>query len=524
MDNVRRNSGRKAREEAPKFGAFISYSHADAAKVRKLHSQIEAYHLPKGLGAIDALNHRQGKLNRVFRDREDLSAAQDLSSAVTDALDRSNVLLVACSPDARASRWVNQEIDYFKEHYPERPILAAILSGEPAEAFPNALTEGGAEPLAADLRKEGDGWRLGFLKLVAGIAGVPLDMLIERDGRRRTRRVMAVTGVVALIAVAMAAMTTVALQARNEAQFQQTEAEGLVAYMMDELRDELKGVGRLDVMAGVNKRALEYYTNQGDLSGLPPASLEQRAKILHAMGEDETDTVDGDLESALGKFTEAHRTTKELLAREPDNPDRIYVHAQSEYWVGWIAELREDFRGAHAQYERYRDLARELARFEPDSHRTLMELGWGELNVGIMSFKQDDLVAAGEEFDLAISSFEQANTMAPRDRSTQDALVNAHAWRFNTHYNLGEFEQALDQRAQSVAIIQQVLADKPEDREAQFSLLVAQRAVALTRIELGQIEQGQAELRDVAARARSLAQRDSSNREWADFAKKFQAK
>ena len=55
-------------------------------------------------------------------------------------------------------------------------MLAALIEGEPADAFPQPLLQGG-EPLAADLRKQGDGPRLGFLKVVAGIAGVPLDAL-----------------------------------------------------------------------------------------------------------------------------------------------------------------------------------------------------------------------------------------------------------------------------------------------------------------------------------------------------------
>lgn len=69
-----------------------------------------------------------------------------------------------------------KEIELFRALHPDRPILAAIVRGELAEAFPAPFMDG-AEPLAADLRREGDGWRLGFLKIIAGIAEVPLDAL-----------------------------------------------------------------------------------------------------------------------------------------------------------------------------------------------------------------------------------------------------------------------------------------------------------------------------------------------------------
>src|SRR5436190_415085 len=105
----------------------------------------------------------------------------------------------------------------------------------PAAAFPEALLDG-REPLAADLRKHGDGRRLGFLKVVAGIAGVPLDSLVQRDAQRNLRRVTAVTLVTASAAILMAVMTVIAIQSRNEAERQRGEAEGLIEYMLTDLR------------------------------------------------------------------------------------------------------------------------------------------------------------------------------------------------------------------------------------------------------------------------------------------------
>ena len=211
-----------------------------------------------------------------------------------------------------------------------------------------AIPSDGVEPLAADLRKQGDGWRLGFLKIVAGIADVPLDALVQRDAARRLRRVMAVTGGALVALLAMIGMTIFALQSRNEAQRQQAEAEGLVEYMLTDLRSELKGVGRLDVMTDVNQRAMDYYEDQGDLSDMPAESLERRARILHAMGED--NETRGDLDQALAKFAEAHRVTAALLARDPENADRIFGHAQSEYWVGRVHELRGQWQSALPRY------------------------------------------------------------------------------------------------------------------------------------------------------------------------------
>ena len=312
-----------------RFAAFISYAHADAAIAAKLQSRLERYRLPKHLA--ESFADGQTALGQIFRDREDLAAAPSLSDAIHAAIAEAEALVVICSPDAAASRWVGEEIALFRGLHPGKPIFAAVVRGEPNEAFPAALTAGGNEPLAADLRKEADGQTLGFLKIVAGIAGVPLDALVQRDAQRRIRRVMWITGAAFAAMLVMAVMTTLALSARNEAARQRAEAEGLVEYMLTDLRDKLKGVGRLDVMGAVNERAMDYYAKQSAAS-LSAESLIRRGRIIEAMAADDeaADRVD----SALAKYWRLHSDTAILLRNDPHDPERIVAHANSENRLG----------------------------------------------------------------------------------------------------------------------------------------------------------------------------------------------
>jgi Tfp pilus assembly protein PilF len=75
-----------------------------------------------------------------------------------------------------------------------------------------------AEPLAADIRQGGDDRRDARLKVVAGMLGVGLDELRQRDQARRQKRLAAI-GVAATIGCAvLAGLAIAALLARNEAE------------------------------------------------------------------------------------------------------------------------------------------------------------------------------------------------------------------------------------------------------------------------------------------------------------------
>lgn len=501
------------------FRAFVSYSHADAAIAQKLHRKIETYRLPRHLQADHLADENHGRLGRIFRDREDLPAAEDLSESVKRALAGSQVLVVICSPDARQSIWVAREIELFRELHPDRPILAAIVRGEPAEAFPAPLMDG-VEPLAADLRREGDGWRLGFLKIIAGIADVPLDALVQRDAARRIRRVTAVTGGALVALLAMIGMTIFAIQSRNEAQHQQAEAEGLVEYMLTDLRTELKGVGRLDVMTDVNERAMDYYEDQGDLSDMPAESLERRARILHAMGED--DEKRGDLDKALAKFTEAHRVTEALLAQDPDNPDRIFGHAQSEYWVGRIYELRRQWGASLSRYRVYSQAAEKLVAIDPDNADFLMERGWGFLNLGIVQFKSrtDDNLGR-RNFRQAIKWMTKAAERRPDDASILKEIGNAHAWIADGYFAQDDLHRYLAARQRELASKEYWLAADSRSTAAQYAVGKAKFAIAIGRRRLGEEEDAKALLKDADGILAKLVALDPANSEWSEMARKI---
>jgi tetratricopeptide (TPR) repeat protein len=197
------------RDSVYAYRAFISYSHRDKVVATRLHRAVESYRIPaKLVGTTTAVGKVPRRLAPVFRDRDELPASADLGGELSAALKRSMFLIVICSPASAKSHWVDQEILQFKQMHGDNRVLALIVGGTPygsdmpgredEECFPHSLrfrlgsdgrlSDTAAEPIAADIRKEGDGQRLAHLKLIAGLTGVKLADLVQRETQRRMQR------------------------------------------------------------------------------------------------------------------------------------------------------------------------------------------------------------------------------------------------------------------------------------------------------------------------------------------------
>ena len=215
-----------------RYRAFISYSHSDARVAVRLHRLLEGYRVPTRLrGAIGEFGVIPERLSPIFRDRVDLATAGDVRAHVREALAQSDALIVICSPAAAKSRWVNEEVLAFKRGGRSDRIYCLIVAGEPnagdeRECFPPALRfqiERDGEIWATlrradsrDMRPGMDGHVIAKLKLIAGLLGIDLDTLRQREAQRRHRRMLAIV-VASLTGMTMAvALAATAWIARNE--------------------------------------------------------------------------------------------------------------------------------------------------------------------------------------------------------------------------------------------------------------------------------------------------------------------
>lgn len=189
-------------EDRKQFDVFLSYSRSDTAFAKWFEAALEGYRPPKALG-LRRLN--------VFRDEHDL-VGNTLTPSLRKALLESGTLVIICSPAARASRWVNLEIDDFAASHGNERILPVLLDGEPNEAgdrsaFPEALIRHLPEAFAPDFRNGSAKHRHeSLLGVIAFIHKCEKEALALRDHQRTRRRWISVSAIATVIVAAFAGL------------------------------------------------------------------------------------------------------------------------------------------------------------------------------------------------------------------------------------------------------------------------------------------------------------------------------
>ena len=333
---------------------------------------------------------------------------------------------------------------------------------------------------------------------------------MQRDATRRIRRVTAVTAAAVVAMLIMAALTVFAIDARREAERQRAKSEGLVEFMLTDLSEKLRGVGRIEIMAAVDERALAHY-DPADAAD-PIASRAMRARVMQGLVE--IDLARSNERAAIARLRDAYRMTSALIAEAPNDPHAIFAHGQSEYWLGRIYEERAQWEPAGRHYARYQDAARRLIRIAPANPDYMVEMAWSASNWGLVLQNCDhDNQAARRSFLLSASWFQRAIAVRPRDSDQRD-LANVYANLADAYYDDLLYRASLGVRLRQYRILEPLLRRDPGNLESAYRVAGVERAIGLLSDRVGERADVLPFLRKAHLRMQRLVAHDPSNSEW----------
>ena len=456
------------------------------------------------------------RLTPIFRDREDLSSAGQLAPQIEEALAQSEALVVVCSPEAARSPFVESEVLAFKRSGRGDRIYAFIVDGEPnsgdeRECFPNALRfELGADgrlsmdpanPLAADARPGKDGRNLARLKLLAGLFGLPLDTLRQRETQRRHKRMLLITAASVAGMLLAGFLAVQAIIARNAAERRQKQAEDLVGFMLVDLNDKLLDLSRLDLLSAVNDKAMRYFKSL-PATDVTDEVLGQRAMALMRIGNIRLDQ--GQLPQALESFQGAAGLSGRLASATPRDVPRQLAHAEILTYIGTTRWYQGDLDGAQRGFDAAHAVLAKARSIEPDNTKLLFQLSTVDNNNGHVFESRGQLDAATANYRRMLDATQRLAALGPDKTDWQNQLGLAYNNLAKMALLRGDLRTAIDGYRADMNIEAKAAASDPLNNAQRERLLIAQATLGRTLALAGELDEGIALLRRAVDAAKQL--------------------
>jgi serine/threonine-protein kinase len=299
----------------------------------------------------------------------------------------------------------------------------------------------------------------------------------QRLRRRRLRRT-AVAAAFVLLAVGLALVSWFALQAtraRREAEARRRQAEGLIGFMLGDLRQRLEQVNRLDLLDAVGDRALAYFSHlpEGELT---PQELVRRGMALRQIGE--VRYAQGNLAAALVAFRRAEGLERQLLASHPDDRSGTTELFTAQSWIGQTLYDQRQVVPALAAWRETVDLCRRQLARRPGDPEWLLSLATAQHNVGTVLELRGDLEGALRQYRESLAIERQVAVRQPENREIQPAIAATLAFVSNILERQGDLEGALTERRAHLAIQEAAAVREPDDPARRQDLAVARGFLA----------------------------------------------
>jgi hypothetical protein len=498
----------------------MSYCHADQSWAAWLHRALESYRVPKRLvGSTGLYGAVPGRLTPIFRDRDELSSAADLSGKLKDALADSETLIVLCSPEAARSKWVNEEIRHFRSLGRGDRIYCVIVDGDPHASepqnacFPTALLEckddQAAEPLAADARKWADGKSLAKLKLISGILGVELDELRQREQQRK-RKLQALAGFAILATAALLLFTIESRMAERDARLakeaQRASAETMLARFLEQSE-------RLGDVADLETRKAFGEVQSSYLADLDPADLtlesrRQLGVVLLNRGVIFRD--EGQLGQAMEAFQSARQTLQLLVDDSQGDEEALFELSQVEYWIGQVHVDLGRLQEAAISYKAYADVSNALHTLQPGNAEWTMEAAYAQSNLGNLESRRipSDPQLVLQHYEAAL---EFNKVAAGQDKKYERDLADSHADLADAWLGVCDLAQAMAQRLKNVELAAKHHSLSPANNSLKQDYANALSGLSLVQQKAGHLGLAMENLRRSLELQTELVEEDPNN-------------
>ncbi len=382
---------------------------------------------------------------------------------------------------------------------------------EPADecCFPPALFEGteqqNFEPLAADARQFADGKRLAKIKLVAGLLGIRLDELRQRDLQRR-RKTMVVAG---LGIAAAFSLVVLALVLQVSRQHQRDIAEQMATFIVD-LGEKLQSETDLETLALISSQASRHFQDL-DPDSLTAETGKRVALTLRQVGR--VSQLQGKPDEAIAAFLQSRDLLSSLSDKSPESTELLYELGNAEFYIGNFYLKQGDYAQVRLGFRKNHEITGVLLESDPENPDWIMERSYSHNNLAAVQL-ESGLGVDGETLEHmgeAIVLIEKAMQLVPDKTIYSSHYATTLAWASDVQYEACNLDDAMVLRQKARQLAESLSRSDPGDNDLKRRYAYAISGVAQIQSNTGQLDLAETNLRLAISILDQMAAADPSN-------------
>jgi tetratricopeptide (TPR) repeat protein len=323
-------------------------------------------------------------------------------------------------------------------------------------------------------------------------------------------KVGAIIGLVGMLFITLTLLFKLNLN-NQELSITKNRAEALNVFLMKDLKDKLKPIGRLDLLEMISQQIIQYYSVQPE-STFTVTSYNHLVDALNTMGEVKIRS--GELDQAQALLSESDGYVNKSLMLDKANIQTLFQSSQNQYWMGYIHYLNKDWVKTQTYWTNYLQLTIQMEQLEPDNLTWQLEHSYALNNLGTISLnlKQNELAQnyLNESAQIKTSLVEKA----PNNRQYVAELADTISWLANLAGDENQLVKANQYHQQSLALSQKLLEVDANNSNWDYRLALAYYRLGRSDYDLGDLAAAALNIQQSIDIMDGLLLIDQSNHKW----------
>ncbi|BAV98884.1 winged helix-turn-helix domain-containing protein [Lysobacter enzymogenes] len=333
----------------------------------------------------------------------------------------------------------------------------------------------------------------------------------ERQQRRKQWLRAGAIGALCALALVATGLGLQAWQARREAEQRRDQAQTLVAFMLDDLAEQLRPLGNLKLLRSIANQSLSYLERMPE-TDMQPRELVSHARALRTVGEVLLDQ--GKFDDARVAFERAHAASARALDQEPQSLEALAESGTTAYWLGYHDYKQKKFDATRTHWQAYLHASERLVQRAPEDPRWRLELSYALNNLGTLAYSGQRLDEAGELFARSAAIKRQLLADKPDDSNLRYELVDSLSWLSSAQDARGLLAEAAQGYAAQTQMLRELVDSEPNADEWRRKLATSLLRSSVLALDRGQTEQAEREIAESVRMLKNLSEQQPDNQTW----------